>query len=58
VVVESVDPAIAEHAGPWVATILAAYVSGAVPIVRRTLPRTETGKVRRIDLRDALVAGL
>lgn len=58
VVVESVDPAIAEHAGPRVATILAAYVSGAVPIVRRTLPRTETGKVRRIDLRDALVAGL
>lgn len=58
VVVESSDPRIAETAGGPIAAILAQHIGGAVPIVRRALPRTETGKVRRMDLRDALVAGL
>lgn len=53
-VVESDDPDIGESARDQVARILAPHIGGSVPIVRRRMPRTETGKVRRAALRDEL----
>lgn len=56
-VIESDSPDISEAIRTGVATIVTPYYGGTVVILRRTLPRTEHGKIRRSDVRDALING-
>jgi len=56
-VIESDSPEISQPVRTGVANIITPYYGGGVIILRRTLPRTEHGKIRRPDVRAALVNG-
>jgi acyl-coenzyme A synthetase/AMP-(fatty) acid ligase len=53
VVIDFGRASIVEQAGEWIAALLAGFTDAVLPVVVRAMPRTEAGKVRRLELRDA-----
>lgn len=54
VVLQSADASVAQRHRDALITILSGHVDQFIPVVRPSLPRTETGKVRRMVLRHQL----